>query len=187
MLLGQVQSNVSSAAFLLLLVPPVYAAAVQCCCLLIGLFPFGFCGICLWCSFQLVDFKLQATHTLHVFGHTCKPHAHMFLQAGVVYEEALAALPTARMYSMYATYLRDMLAQTSHPQQEALSEGQLALVQQLLQLCKRAFQAGPLCPCMCCLPFNQIRSIRAETKAAHNVGEQLMRLQVARHCQLLGC
>lgn len=59
-----------------------------------------------------------------------------------MYEQALAAVPTARMFSMYATYLQDMLAQSSQPQQEKLSEGQVALVGQLLQLCKRAFHAG---------------------------------------------
>ena len=136
-------------------------------------FEFGFCGICLWCFFQLLTSRFKATLEicLVVRNLTC----NRVVQAVGVYEHALAALPTARMYSMYAAYLQDMLAQSSQPQQEELSEGQLALVQQLLQLCKRAFQAGPLCPCMCCLPFNQICSIAA-AKASYNVGERRMRL-----------
>ncbi|KAL3138255.1 hypothetical protein ABBQ32_006073 [Trebouxia sp. C0010 RCD-2024] len=59
-----------------------------------------------------------------------------------VYEDALAAVPTARMFSMYATYLQDRLSQSSPPQPGKLSKGQAALVQQQLQLCKRAYQAG---------------------------------------------
>lgn len=56
------------------------------------------------------------------------------LQAVGIYEEALAAVPTPRMFSLYATYLEDMLTHDAQRQQE--------LLQQLLQLCKRAFKAG---------------------------------------------
>lgn len=76
----------------------------------------------------------------------------LFLQAVGVYEDALAAVPTARMFSMYATYLQDRLSQSSPPQPGKLSKGQAALVQQQLQLCKRAYQAGPLPHHMFCLP-----------------------------------
>lgn len=55
-------------------------------------------------------------------------------QAVGIYEQALAAVPTPRMFSLYATYLEDVLTHDAQGQQDVL--------QQLLQLCKRAFQAG---------------------------------------------
>lgn len=64
------------------------------------------------------------------------------LQAVGIYEDALTAVPTPRMFSLYAAYLEDMLTHDDQTQQAQLSERQQDLLQQFLQLCKRAFQAG---------------------------------------------
>ena len=70
---------------------------------------------------------------------------HARMQAVAMYEEALSALPTCRMYSMYAAYLQDSLAEQApdaQMQKEHVAESQQEVLRQLLQLCKRASEAG---------------------------------------------
>lgn len=64
-------------------------------------------------------------------------------QATAVYEEAITAVSTARMYSMYAAFLQEQLeGQSSNAHDEHVSSSQQDLQQRFLQLCKRAFKAG---------------------------------------------
>ncbi|DBA99850.1 hypothetical protein WJX77_002505 [Trebouxia sp. C0004] len=66
-------------------------------------------------------------------------------QAVIVFEDALTIHPTGRMYSLYSEYLRDCLSQQSaapQPQDDQLSPEQQATAEQLLQLYKRAYEAG---------------------------------------------
>lgn len=66
-------------------------------------------------------------------------------QVVIVFEDALKAHPTGRMYSLYSEYLRDCLSQQSaapQPQDDQLSPEQQATAEQLLQLYKRAHEAG---------------------------------------------
>ncbi len=63
----------------------------------------------------------------------------------MVFEAALKAHPTGCMYSLYSEYLRDCLLQQSaatQPQDDQLSTAQQATAEQLLQLYKRAYEAG---------------------------------------------
>lgn len=62
-----------------------------------------------------------------------------------MYEEALKAHPTGRMYSLYAQYLQDScVPQSSDPQaqDDELLQSHQATLQQVLNLYKRAFQHG---------------------------------------------
>lgn len=66
-------------------------------------------------------------------------------QVVMVFEDALKAHPTGRMYSLYSEYLQDCLSQQSalpQPQDDQLSPEQQATAEQLLQLYKRASEAG---------------------------------------------
>ena len=69
---------------------------------------------------------------------TCK-------QVVIIFEDALKAHPTGRMYSLYSEYLQDCLSQQSAPpqsQDDQLAPEQQATAEQLLQLYKRAYEAG---------------------------------------------
>ncbi|KAL0051659.1 hypothetical protein WJX82_011535 [Trebouxia sp. C0006] len=66
-------------------------------------------------------------------------------QVVMVFEDALKAHPTGRMYSLYSEYLQDCLSQQSastQPQDDQLSPEQQATAEQLLQLYQRAYEAG---------------------------------------------
>lgn len=63
----------------------------------------------------------------------------------VVFEEALIAHPTGRMYALYSEYLQDCLSQqstTTQPEVGQLLPSQQATAEQLLQVYKRASEAG---------------------------------------------
>jgi len=62
-----------------------------------------------------------------------------------VFQDALKAHPTGRMYSLYSEYLQDCLSQQSaatQPQDDQLSPEQQATAEHLLQLYKRAYESG---------------------------------------------
>ena len=62
-----------------------------------------------------------------------------------MFEDALIAHPTGRMYSLYSEYLQDCLTQQAtptQPQTDQLLPSQQATAEQLLQVYKRAFEAG---------------------------------------------
>lgn len=69
----------------------------------------------------------------------------LYGQVVIIFEDALKAHPTGRMYSLYSEYLQDCLSQQSAPtqaQDDQLSPEQQATAEQLLQLYKRAYEAG---------------------------------------------
>ncbi|KAL0037943.1 hypothetical protein WJX79_006505 [Trebouxia sp. C0005] len=123
-------------------------------------------------------------------------------QVVIVFEDALKAHPTGRMYSLYSEYLRDCLSQQSaapQPQDDQLSPEQQATAEQLLQLYKRAHEAGaaeegmllhwPLLALQAGQEEQALQAAAAACQALPNcsaVWEQSLSLQ-ARHATLQVC
>ena len=103
---------------------------------------------CIWrsvlldaaCAMQRLIWQKLTCHT-----HVCNLFTICW-QAVQVFEQAVKAQPTGRMFSLYASYLQDCLEQDT-PQQPANAQpsvSQQATLHSLLQLYKRTHSAGPL-------------------------------------------
>lgn len=94
------------------------------------------------CELVFMDASASGVHAMTVF----KQLLLLYGQVVIIFEDALKAHPTGRMYSLYSEYLQDCLSQQqsapTQPQDDQLSPEQQATAEQLLQLYKRAYEAG---------------------------------------------